>query len=123
MSWKSNATGCTKEELDDRLIFLKGQLEDAIEHNKQMVNKARQRWVQHNKKFDRDEYIQSVIGIIQIQSIYHVVVGSEIYITYTGRKHKWVKGGFITPTKNDEKLTLTDYNEDKIKRVDPKKVI
>ena len=44
-----------------------------------------------------------------------------IHATFSGVKHKWLKGGFITPTKRKQIGNLFSYGN--LKKVDKSKIV
>lgn len=81
------------------------------------------------KKLDikKGDIIYNVTGIIKVDNIkFNICVNERgeklsTYITFIGDKYKWVKGGYITRTKNKELGSLYSYSN--LKKIDKNKII
>lgn len=77
--------------------------------------------------FKKGDIVYNVTGIIKIDSI-DFKIGYNgrgellpIHATFSGVKYKWIKDGFVTPTKNKQRGDLHFYGN--LKRIDKSKIV
>jgi len=77
--------------------------------------------------FKKGDIVYNVTGIIKIDNIdFEIGYNGRgellpIHATFSGVKHKWLKGGFITPTKRKQIGNLYSYGN--LKKVDKSKIV
>jgi len=77
--------------------------------------------------FKKGDIVYNVTGIIKIDCI-DFKTGYNgrnellpIHATFSGIKYKWLKGGFVTPTKIKQKGELHSYGD--LKKIDKNKIV
>ena len=77
--------------------------------------------------FKKGDIIYNVTGIIKIDSV-DFKIGYNgrgellpIHAVFSGVKYKWIKGGFVTPTKNKQRGSLNSYGD--LKKIDESNII
>jgi len=111
------------EKFEDEYNSLMLEL-DMLENKK--INKLKDKFVK-KLPFKKGDIIYNVTGIIKIDNI-DFKIGYNgrgellpIYATFSGVKYKWVKDGFVTPTKNKQRGDLHSYGN--LKRIDKSKIV
>ena len=67
--------------------------------------------------FKKGDIIYNVTGIIKIDSIdFEIAYNGRgellpIHAVFSGVKYKWIKGGFVIPTKNKQRGSLNSYGD------------
>ena len=75
----------------------------------------------------KGDIIYNVTGIIKIDSIdFEIAYNGRgellpIHAVFSGVKYKWIKGGFVIPTKNKQRGSLNSYGD--LKMIDKNNIV
>jgi hypothetical protein len=117
------------DDIIEKITVDYSHLIDEIEELKsERISKLKAKYIKKSP-FGRGDLIYNVTGIIRITSIdFEIEYNGRgellpISVIYNGIKYKWIKGGFVSPTKRKEMGSLRWYTGCSIKKIDKNKIM